>query len=71
MCVSVLEGVIHQMVQDMASRCDLPQVRAITLGRFLDVLVKCPVAGIPEARMCQRVPHLVFHVSMAKTNLNL
>ena len=23
-----------------------------------------PAAGIPEARMCQRVPNLVFHVSM-------
>ena len=37
MCESVLEGVIHQIVQGIAPRCDLPHIRAITLGRFLDV----------------------------------
>ena len=66
MCGSVVEGVIHKMVQGIAPRCDLPHIRAITLGRFLDVYrVKCPAAGIPEARMCQRVPHMVLLVYMA------
>ena len=40
MCESVLEGVIHQMVQGIAPRCDLPHVRAITLRRFQDVLAE-------------------------------
>ena len=65
MCGSVLEGVIHQMVQGIAPRCDLSHIRAITLRKFLDVWWKCPAVGIPEARMCQRVQNLVFHVFMA------
>ena len=36
-CFSVLEVVIHQIVEAMDPRCDLPHLRAITLGRFLDV----------------------------------
>ena len=40
MCGSVVEGVINQMVQGIAPRCDLPHIRAITLGRFLDVLAE-------------------------------
>jgi hypothetical protein len=36
MCKSVVEVVIHQMVQDIAPRCDLPHIRGITLSRFLD-----------------------------------
>ena len=62
---TVVEGVIHKMVQCIAPRCDLPNIRAITHGRFLDVYrVKCSAPGIPEARMCQRVSHMVFIVSM-------
>ena len=37
MCGSVVERVIHQMVQGIAPRCALPHIRAITHGRFLDV----------------------------------
>ena len=65
MCETVVEGVINKIVQCIAPRCDLPNIRAITHGRFLDVCrVKCPAPGIPEARVCQRVPHMFFHVSM-------
>ena len=45
MCGSVVEGVIHQMVQGIAPRYDLPHIRAITLGRFLDMLVEVSRAG--------------------------
>jgi hypothetical protein len=37
MCESVLEGVIHQMVQGIAPMCEIPLFRVITLGRFLDL----------------------------------
>ena len=48
MCGSVLEGVIHQMVQGIAPRCDLPHFLPITLRRFLDVwaeVSRCGYAG--------------------------
>ena len=45
MCGSVVEGVIHQMVQVIASRCDLPHIRVITLGRFVDVLAEVSRCG--------------------------
>ena len=45
MCGSVLEYVIHKMVQGIAPRCDLPNIRAITPGRFLDVLAEVSRAG--------------------------
>ena len=61
MCESVVEGVIHKMVKGIAPRCDLPNIRAITHGRFLDVFrVKSPAPSIPEVRMCKRVPHMVL-----------
>ena len=65
MCESVVEGVIHKMMKGIAPGCDLPNIRVITHGRFLDVCrLKCPAPIITEARMCQRAPHIVFHVSM-------
>ena len=65
MCESVVEAVIHKMVKGIAPRYDLPNIRAITHGRFMDVCrLKCPEPGIPETIMCQRVPHMVFRVSM-------
>ena len=61
----MVEGVIHKMVKGIAPRCDLPNIRAIIDGRFMDVCrVKCPAPGIPEARMCQRVTLMILHVYM-------
>ena len=45
MCGSVVEGVIQQMVQGIAPGYDLPHIRAIALGRFLDVLAEVSRAG--------------------------
>ena len=48
MCGSVLEGVIHLMVQDIAPRGDLPHIRAITLRKFVNVeaeLSRCGYTG--------------------------
>jgi hypothetical protein len=60
----VLEGVIHQMVQGIAPMCEIPLFRAIHLEDSSTCRLKCPAAGISGARLCQRVPHLVFHMSM-------
>ena len=65
MCGSVLEGVIHQIVQGIAPRFDLPHIRAITLSRFLDVLVEIFRCGYIGGYNVPHGTNLVFHVYMA------
>ena len=58
MCGSVVEGVIHQMVQGIAPRCALPHIRAITPGRFLHVSAEVSRCGYTEG---QNVPKGATH----------